>query len=70
VYGTGHIIWRLGKDGDFKINSTDPNPWFSHQHDPEFEEGSTMTLALFDNGDVRRAADANANSTGPGAPAG
>jgi len=62
--GTGNIIWRLGKDGDFQMNSNDPNPWFSHQHDPEFEAGSTSVLALFDNGDVRRAGDGNAHSRG------
>ena len=26
--GDGHIIWRLGRDGDFQVNSTDPFPWF------------------------------------------
>lgn len=62
--GSGNIIWRLGKDGDFQINSNDPNPWFSHQHDAGFVAGSTTTLALFDNGDVRRAADPSANSRG------
>jgi hypothetical protein len=60
--GGGNVIWRLGKDGDFKINSTDPSPWFSHQHDPEFEADGS--LSLFDNGNVRRAADPNANSRG------
>ena len=24
--GDGHVIWRLGKGGDFKVNSTDPLP--------------------------------------------
>lgn len=32
--GDGHIIWKMGVDGDFRINSSDPYPWFSHQHDP------------------------------------
>src|SRR5262245_56219332 len=30
--GDGHVVWRLGQAGDFTVNSTDPNPWFSHQH--------------------------------------
>jgi hypothetical protein len=51
--GTGNIVWTLGKDGDFTINSTDPYPWFSHQHDPGFVLGGTTILALFDNGNTR-----------------
>lgn len=50
--GTGSILWKLGLDGDFTINSTDPYAWFSHQHDAHFEAGSTI-LALFDNGNTR-----------------
>jgi hypothetical protein len=49
--GDGHIIWRLGKDGDFTINSADPYPWFSHQHNPHYLDD--CTLALFDNGNTR-----------------
>jgi hypothetical protein len=60
--GDGHIIWRLGQDGDFTVNSTDPNPWFSHQHNAHFIDDST--LILFDNGDTRRASDPNADSRG------
>src|SRR5207302_5330894 len=30
--GDGHVVWRLGKDGDFTVSSTDPSPWFSQQH--------------------------------------
>lgn len=62
--GSGDIIWRLGNGGDFQIDSTDPNPWFSHQHDPQFLPGDNSTLTLFDNGNVRNAADPNANSRG------
>lgn len=61
-YGSGSILWRLGKDGDFTNISTDPNPWFSHQHDPEFENDGL--LSIFDNGNIRRDQDANANSRG------
>jgi hypothetical protein len=32
--GDGHVIWRLGQGGDFAVNSSDPSPWFSHQHYP------------------------------------
>jgi hypothetical protein len=60
--GTGNVIWKLGKDGDFRIVSSDPDPWFSHQHDATLHvDGS---LSLFDNGNVRREADENARSRG------
>jgi hypothetical protein len=52
--GTGNILWRMGLDGDFTIIG-DPNdtyPWFSHQHDAEFQL-STNYLAVFDNGNTR-----------------
>jgi hypothetical protein len=51
--GTNNILWTLGKGGNFTINSTDPYPWFSHQHDAGFVQGGTTTLALFDNGNTR-----------------
>jgi hypothetical protein len=34
--GDGHVVWRLGAGGDFTVNSTDPSPWFSHQHDVRY----------------------------------
>ena len=62
--GNGDIIWRLGNEGDFQIDSTDPNPWFSHQHDAQYEAGHSATITLFDDGDVRRAASSSAHSRG------
>jgi arylsulfate sulfotransferase len=62
--GDGAVIWRLGKDGDFTIDSTDPYPWFSHQHDPGYEPGSLSTITLFDNGNTRLAADSVGTSRG------
>ena len=61
-HGDGHIIWRLGQDGDFAVISSDPSPWFSHQHYVHYLDRST--LMLFDNGNTRRAADPNAHSRG------
>lgn len=61
--GDGHIIWRLGKDGDFTFNSTDPYPWFSHQHDANFESGDPSVLTVFDNGNTRVASQGG-NSRG------
>ena len=50
--GSGNILWRLGNGGDFQIESSDPSPWFSHQHGPHFAADNT-TLLLFDNGNTR-----------------
>jgi len=60
--GDGHIVWRLGQGGDFTVNSTDPNPWFSHQHNAHYVDDHT--LILFDNGNTRQASDPNAHSRG------
>jgi arylsulfate sulfotransferase len=62
--GSGDILWRLGKDGDFQFDSADSYPWFSHQHDPGFVRGDNSILMLFDNGNVRYATDASADSRG------
>jgi len=62
--GNGDVIWRLGKDGDFTYDSTDPYPWFSHQHDPGYEPGTLSTITLFDNGNTRLAGDAVGTSRG------
>ena len=52
--GTGNILWRLGLDGDFTIigDANDTYPWFSHQHDVEYEFDTTY-ISLFDNGNTR-----------------
>jgi arylsulfate sulfotransferase len=60
--GDGHVIWRLGQGGDFTVHSTDPSPWFSHQHNSHYLDAST--LILFDNGNTRHAGDPAANSRG------
>jgi hypothetical protein len=60
--GDGHVVWRLGQGGDFAINSSDPSPWFSHQHDARFINDNT--LVLFDNGNTRRLTNPNADSRG------
>jgi hypothetical protein len=60
--GDGHVIWRLGPGGNFRIISADPSPWFSHQHDVRYINNNT--LVLFDNGNVRRSKNPGANSRG------
>ncbi len=61
--GSGEVKWRMGPSGDFQMVSTDLNPWFSHQHDSNFETNGTMLL-VFDDGNVRHASDPTAHSRG------
>jgi arylsulfate sulfotransferase len=51
--GSGKVLWKLGQDGDFKAESTDPKPWFSFQHDAAFEPPGSNMLVLLDNGHRR-----------------
>ena len=60
--GDGHVVWRLGQGGDFTINSSDPSPWFSHQHDVRYINDTT--ILVFDDGNTRQAKDPNAHSRG------
>jgi 3-phytase/alkaline phosphatase D len=60
--GDGHVIWRLGQGGDFTVNSTDPNPWFSHQHNAHYVDDTTLIRC--DNGNTRYASDPTADSRG------
>ncbi len=51
--GTKNVLWRMGAGGDFTIDSSDPYPWFSHQHNASFENGGTTLLTLYDDGNTR-----------------
>jgi arylsulfate sulfotransferase len=53
--GSGDILWRLGYQGDFTITGGDPRDWTYGQHDPVIvsENGSQMTLTIWDNGNLR-----------------
>lgn len=53
--GSGNILWKLGPDGDFTLVGGDPTQWFYSQHYPNVlsDDGSQMTLAVFDNGNYR-----------------
>jgi arylsulfate sulfotransferase len=62
--GDGHIIWKMGVDGDFQMNSSDPYPWFSHQHDPNFELSNPSRLLVFDDGNTRVSVLGGGNSRG------
>jgi arylsulfate sulfotransferase len=62
--GDGHIIWKMGKDGDFQISSSDSYPWFSHQHDGNFTPSDPTLLTVFDDGNTRVATLGSGNSRG------
>jgi hypothetical protein len=68
--GSGKVLWKLGKDGDFKAETEDPKPWFSHQHDAAFEPPGSNMLVLLDNGlrrvlkDKEKEKDKEPNSRG------
>ncbi len=54
--GDGHVIWRLGQGGNFKLvplDKKDPWPWFSHQHNANFVDTGNNTIELLDDGDTR-----------------
>lgn len=53
--GTGNVLWKLGEDGDFTLSGDDPSQWFYGQHDPVLlsTDGPQMTLAVYDDGNLR-----------------
>jgi hypothetical protein len=59
--GDGSILWKLGHQGDFTLqsgttNAVDPVDWFSDQHDAHFistTTAGTFDILLFDNGNQR-----------------
>lgn len=62
--GSGNILWRLGKDGDFQVKSDDKYPWFSYQHDVGFDPPNSNRLVLFDDGHRRKDKYKDANNRG------
>ncbi|HEY6346715.1 MAG TPA: aryl-sulfate sulfotransferase [Bryobacteraceae bacterium] len=57
--GSGNILWTLGAGGDFtisyddpRVGRSDPYPWFSGQHDVQFEPDS-ITITVYDDGNTR-----------------
>ena len=64
--GSGDVLWRLGDAGDFTLIDSNPSDWFYAQHFPSLisTDGSAMTVAIFDNGNLR-ILDANGTTCGP-----
>ena len=60
--GDGHVVWRLGEDGDFALEGAGADAWFSHQHNAHYVDDHT--IVLFDNGNTRREGDPAVNSRG------
>jgi len=71
--GDGSIIWKLGYQGDFALqsgafNSTDPADWFNAQHDANIISSNTagmIDVLLFDNGN-QRVLNSSGTLCGPG----
>ena len=60
--GTGEVLWRMGRDGDFRIAPVDdPELWFTHQHDVSYDGN---TLLVYDNGNTRQALNPDVHSRG------
>ena len=54
--GSGDVIWKLGYQGDFTLNTNLDSDWFYAQHDPNIISSNStgaIQLAMFDNGDGR-----------------
>lgn len=75
--GDGHVMWRLGYQGDFTLLNADGTPdtnnhdWFFAQHGPAFTTTNTtgkFGLVLFDNGDDRGVVDVAGGTCGTGQP--
>ncbi len=54
--GPGDILWKLGYQGDFTLDSNLDSDWFFAQHDANIvspNSAGAFQLAMFDNGDTR-----------------
>ncbi len=69
--GSGAVLWKLGEDGDFTLSGGDPSQWFYGQHYPNLltTNGSQMTVAVYDDGNLRIDSDGIACGSTPSAPA-
>lgn len=68
--GSGSLLWTLGQGGDFTLEGGDPSQWFYAQHYPKVlsVNGTQTTLAVYDDGNARLAADGSSCPPAPPAP--
>jgi arylsulfate sulfotransferase len=68
--GSGAVLWKLGEDGDFTLSGGDPSQWFYGQHYPNLltSDGTQMTLAVYDDGNLRIDSDGIACGSATSAP--
>ena len=62
--GSGKVLWRLGEGGDFTAKTSDPEPWFSYQHDAGLEPAGSNLLSILDDGHERKKKHPGANNRG------
>ena len=69
--GTGNVLWRLGRDGDFTLSEGAPEKWQYAQHYPFIVDDQMVfyRLAMFDNGVARVMDDSGTLCGDSGAPA-
>lgn len=67
--GSGNVLWKLGQEGDFTLLGSDSSQWFYGQHYPVVvtSEASITTMAIYDDGNARIAADGTSCGTPPAA---
>ena len=51
--GTGNILWRLGRGGDFKLEGANEDAWFSYAHDVGYEPVGSDTLTVADDANIQ-----------------
>jgi arylsulfate sulfotransferase len=62
--GDGKVLWRLGAEGDFRALTSDPEPWFSFQHDAGLEPTGSNLLTVLDDGHERQKKHPDAHNRG------
>jgi arylsulfate sulfotransferase len=51
--GSGKVLWRLGKGGDFKLESGGEDAWFSYAHDVGYEPAGSNTITIADDANIQ-----------------
>jgi len=51
---SNNVVWKLGKDGDFLLQTEVEFPWFEFAHDPEISFNEKTAVIFYDNGSLAR----------------